>query len=207
MRMRGTLAYASLLCLGLTQAAAAQAPAPKMSNQSPTVAVIQFQPAVTATNEFQRDFAALAKKFEPKRTELKTLTDEIDTLTRQLQADGQKLSEPEQAARARVIDDKKKQAQRLAEDDQNDYNQAVQELYGRVASKVDALLATYAKDRGFTLVMDRTEQQQEPPVVLYAEPSTDITRQIVDAYNQKSGAPAPEPPAAPAPAPKPSPSE
>jgi len=43
------------------------------------------------------------------------------------------------------------------------------------------------------------------PVVLYANPATDITKQVIEAYNVKSGVPAPpaQPAAAtPRPAPK-----
>ncbi len=169
----------------------AQTPDSKTADPPLKVAVIQFQPAVTATNEFQRDFAELQKKFDPKRTELKNLGDEIDKLTRDLQSEGSKLGEAEQAARARTIDSKKKQAQRLGDDDQNEYQQALQEILNRIAAKVGDLLTTYANEHGYTLVVDRSEKQDETPVVLWANPSVDITQQVVDAYNAKSGVPAP----------------
>ncbi len=181
----------------------AQAPAHTAADAPPKIAVIQFQPAVAATNEFQRDFAAVQKKFEPKQTELKNLANEIDRLSRDLQSDAAKLSEAEQASRARTIDSKKKQAQRMAEDAQSEYEQALQEVLNRVAAKVGDVLTKYANDHGYTLVVDRTEKQDETPVVLWANPSVDITQQIVDAYNAKSGVPTPAasgPPAAPKPA-------
>jgi len=37
---------------------------------------------VGQTNEFQRNFADLQKKYEPKRQQLKTLNDEVENLTR-----------------------------------------------------------------------------------------------------------------------------
>ena len=52
------------------------------------VAVIAFQAAVMKTNEFQRNFADLQKKYDPKRQELKALANEIDTLTKQLDDQG-----------------------------------------------------------------------------------------------------------------------
>ena len=148
-----------------------------------------------------RNFADLQKKYEPKRAQLKTMADEIDGLEKQLQAQGDKLSDAERASRAKTIDDKKKQAQRFAEDAQNDLTQEMQEVYNGVASKVYDVLATYAQQQGFTLVVDGSTNQQQAPVVLYASPSTDITKAIIDAYNVKSGVPAPPPqPAATAPA-------
>jgi outer membrane protein len=156
--------------------------------------------AVAQTNEGQRNFADLQKKYDPKRQQLKGLSDDVDNLTKQLQAQGDKLSDAERASRAKTIDEKKKQLERQAEDAQNDFQSEMQELYNGLASKVYDVLASYAQQQGFTLVLD-VAQQQNP--VLYANESTNITKQVIDAYNVKSGVPAPpaQPAAAPAPAP------
>ena len=103
MPLRRTIASISSLFFAAGMPLLAQAPAAKPADAPAKVGVVQFQPAVTATNEFQRDFAAVQKKFEPKRTELKNLSDEIDRLTKQLQSEGSKLGEAEQATRARAI--------------------------------------------------------------------------------------------------------
>ena len=81
--------------------------------------------------------------------------------------------------------------------------QEVQDMYNGLASKVYDVLSSYAQEQGFTLVLDGTANQQQAPVVLYASPSTDISKAIVDAYNLKSGVPAPPPQPESAPAPKP----
>jgi len=78
----------------------------------------------------------------------------------------------------------------------------MQEVYNGVASKVYDVLSTYAQQQGFTLVVDASENQQQAPLVLYASPSTDITRPVIDAYNVKSGVPAPPAEAASKPAAK-----
>ena len=200
--MKRLTVLVATLASGFVLSAAAQTPAAPAPAGSVRIAVISFQAAVGQTNEFQRDFADLQKKFEPQRTQLQTLATEIDTLTKQLQAQGEKLSPAEQASRTKTIEDKKKQAQRVSEDAQNDFQQAMQELYGGVASKVDQVLTSYAQQQGYTMVMDVTQQQQQAPVVLWANPGTDITKVIIDAYNVKSGVPAPPAEAA-APARKP----
>jgi outer membrane protein len=204
--MKRVSTLAAVLGVALTSGAAvnaiAQTAAPASSAASAKVAVIAFQEAVTATNEFQRDFGDVQKKFEPQKTQLQQLSQQIDTETKSLQTQGSTLSDSERASRAKDIDDKKKQAQRMLEDTQGDYQQAIQETFGRVAVKVDEVLQAYAKEHGFTLVIDGTQNQdqQQAPLVLYAAPTTDITKVIVEAYNTKSGVPAP-PPAAPAPQP------
>jgi outer membrane protein len=199
--MKRSLALIATLASGLVLSAAAQtlpAPAAAAPAGPVKIAVIAFQVAVAQTNEGQRNFADLQKKYEPKRQQLKTLAEEIDTLTKQLQAQGDKLSEAELASRSKTIEDKKKQLQRDSEDAQNDMQQDGGEVYNGLASKVYEVLASYAQQQGFTLVLD-VAQQQNP--VLYASESSNITKAVIDAYNVKSGVPAP--PAQPAAAPRP----
>jgi len=183
-----------------TQAApAAAAPTAGATAVPAKIAVIRFQLAVAQTNEGQRDFADLQKKFAPKETSLKTLNDEIDNLTKQLQSQGATLSEAERNNKAKAIDDKKKQLDRDVEDARNDFQQDMQDMYATLASKVYDVMQSYAEQQGLTLVLD-VSQQQTP--VLYSGNGSDITKAIIDAYNLKSGVPAPPPSAAqPAPGP------
>jgi outer membrane protein len=69
----------------------------------------------------------------------------------------------------------------------------MQDIYNNLASKVYDVLQSYAELHGYTLVLD-VSQQQSP--VLYASNPTNITKEIIDAYNVKSGIPAPPAPAA-----------
>jgi outer membrane protein len=197
--MKRTFALALTLASGLALSAAAQttpAPAAAAAPAGPAkVAVIEFQAAVGQTNEFQRDFADLQKKYEPKRNQLKTMADEIDGLEKQAQSTT--LSEADRAEKAKTADDKKKQAQRFAEDAQNDLGQEMNEVYNKVATKVFDVLSGYVKEHGYSLVLDGSESQQTPSIVLYHVENTDISKAIIDAYNLKSGVPAP-PPSAPA---------
>jgi outer membrane protein len=198
--MKRSLALIVTLASGFVLSAAAQNPAAAAPAGPAKIAVIAFQVAVAQTNEGQRNFADLQKKYEPKRQQLRALAEEIDTLTKQLQAQGDKLNPTEQQTRAKTIDDKKKQLDRSAEDAQNDFQTEMQELYNGLAAKVYDVLANYAQQQGYTVVFDVTGSQQQAPVVLYANQSTDITKQIIDAYNLKSGVPAPPAPPAAAPA-------
>jgi outer membrane protein len=155
------------------------------------VAVIAFQAAIGKTNEFQRNLADLQKKYEPRRNQLKTLNDQVDSLTKELQDQGTQLSESERVSRARTLDEKKKELDRETQDAQSDFQNDLQQLISGLAEKVGALMTDYATKHGYTLVLDAGDQQNA--MVLYAVPSTDITQTIIDAYNQKSGVPAPPP--------------
>ena len=198
--MKRSLALALTLASGLILSATAQAQAPAPAGPT-KIAVISFQAAVAQTNEFQRNFADLQKKYDPKRQQLKTLSDEVDSLTKALQSPT--ITDADRASKSGQLDIKKKQLDRDAEDDQNEFQQAMQDTFNGVASKVYDVMSAYAQSQGYTLVLDAS-QQQTP--VLYAIEQVNITKQVLDAYNTKSGVPAPpaEPGGAVAPAPKPS---
>jgi outer membrane protein len=212
--MKRSLALATLLASGFalsaaqltpaiaqTKPATAAAPTAPAAPAGPSkIAVIEFQAAVAQTNEGQRNFADLQKKYQPRENALKTRNDEIDGLTKQLQAQGATLSEAARATQARTIDEKKKKLDRDAEDLRTEGTQEIQQMYNTLASKVYDVLASYAEQQGYTLVLDAS--QQENPI-LFHMPSTDITKPVIDAYNVKSGVPAPPPQPASAPAAKP----
>ncbi len=194
--MKRSLAVVFLLASGLVLSAAAQTPAAPAETAPPAaapagpakIAVIAWELAVAQTNEGQRDFADLQKKYAPKEATLKSLNDEIETLTKQLQDQGSTLSDVERANRSKAIDDKKKQLDRETEDLRNDGQQDMQDMFSGLQAKVYDVMQSYVEQQGFTLVLD-ISQQQSP--VLFANAGINITKQVIDAYNVKSGVPAP----------------
>ncbi|MFZ0394831.1 MAG: OmpH family outer membrane protein [Terracidiphilus sp.] len=203
--MRRSIWFPVIMIAAMTAGAAAQMPsAPMPSAPAPAgkseaavpssvgparIAVIAFQVAVTQTNEFQRAFTDLQKKYMPKRTALKALSDQVDSLTKELQATDSKLTDQQKAAKAQQLDEQKKQFDREQQEDQTDFQQEMQELYQTTGSKVYDVLSSYAQERGYTLVLDVANSQQNP--VMFALPTMDITKEVVAAYNTKSGIPPP----------------
>jgi outer membrane protein len=199
--MKRTIAIAAALasCLALhaaaqTSAATEAAPATTAPAGPAKIAVIGFQQAVSQTNDFQRRYADLQKKYDPKRQQIQTLNTEIASLQKELQAQSATLSDAQRATKAKQLDDKQKELKRTGEDAQGDFQQDIQQTFASVAGKLAETIDSYAKEHGYTLVLDGGNQQV--PVVLYANQSTDITKAVIDTYNTKSGIPAPEHPAA-----------
>lgn len=194
-------------CLAMNAAAQPPAAAAAAVTTAPAgparIAVIGFQEAVAQTNDFQRRFADLQKKYDPKRQELKTLNDQIASLQKELQAQSATLSDADRATKAKLLDDKQKSMKRAGDDAQTDYQQDMQQTFAAVAGKFAESLDAYAKEHGYSVVLDGGNQQL--PVVIYANPAVDITKPVVEAYNVKSGIPAPEHMAAPGTAPARSP--
>ena len=156
---------------------------------SPTkIGIISIQQAIVATNEGQRDFDALQKKFEPKQLELKNANDEIEGMKKQLSAADGKINEDERAKRVQAIESKQKNLQRNLEDAQNEFQQQQNEVAQRIGTKLMEVLDRYAKANNLAMVIDVSAQASP---VLWASQSVDITKPIIEAYNTQSGVAAP----------------
>ncbi|HEX6493944.1 MAG TPA: OmpH family outer membrane protein [Acidobacteriaceae bacterium] len=164
------------------------------------IAVIQFEAVVGQTNEGQRAFAELNTKYQPKQQQIKTESDEVDTLKKDLQTAGDKLSDTDRQTRLRTIDEKEKTLQRNVEDARNDFSGEMNEKFSGIAQKVAQVMTQYAQQNGYTLVMDAGSSQQQQSPILWAAESTNISEAVLQAYNKQSGVP-PQPAAASAPRP------
>jgi outer membrane protein len=189
-----TISVSAQTAAPATPAPATPAPAPVAPQAIPAkVALIAFEQSVFATNEGQKAVQDVQKKYEPKKTQIDALAQEVDSLKKQLQSAPATLTDEERASRLKNIDVKEKQLNRDAEDATAAYNADLQEAYGKLAQKVNLTMRKYVQDNGYTLLLDVSGQQSP---VLWALPTTDVTEAVIAAYNTASGVAAP-PPAAP----------
>jgi outer membrane protein len=211
---------AALGAAAFAQGAAAPAGTPAATaGPVPTkIGVVNIQQAISECNEGKKDIDVLQKKFDPKQAELKGLSDDVENLKKQYQAQADKLSDEEKSSRAKAIDTKQKSFQRNLEDAQAEFQQAQQDVINRIGAKMLVVLEKYAAANNYAVVLDVSNPQTSP--VLWATQGTVITKELVDAYDKENpagaAAPAPKPggaagttqrpaparPAAPAPTPK-----
>jgi outer membrane protein len=201
-----TLTLALSLALATSTLALAQPAgggAAAAASATSKVGVVGIQQAIANTNEGKKEFDAVQARFTPKQTELKALNDEVENLKKQLQAQGDKLSEEERATRVKALETKQKTLQRNFEDAQNEFQQAEQEVFNRLGGKMLTVLEKYASEHNYSLILDVSNQQATP--VLWASQTTNITKELIDAYNAQgpAAAPAPKPAASGAAANKP----
>jgi len=189
-----------LSAAGMAQPAAAPAPQTAAPAAAPApqaipakIALIAFEQAVFATNEGQKTVQDVQKKYEPKKAQIDTLGQEVDSLKKQLQAAPATMPEEERNSRLKAIDTKEKLLNRDAEDAQAAYQADLQEAYGKVATKVSVTTKKYVADNGFTILLDVSNQGSN---IMWAVDNTDVTLAVVNAYNASSGVAAP-PPSAP----------
>lgn len=131
---------------------------------------------------------AAAKKveseFQPRRTELTNLQQQIDKATADLQK-VQAVQDPKLSVQQQdKIDQMKKDLQRKGEDAQAAYQKRLQDMLGPVYEDIGKALDAFAKARGITLVLDVTKIQG----ILSASDSMDITRSFIADFNSKNPA-------------------
>jgi Skp family chaperone for outer membrane proteins len=170
--------------------AAPTAPDPSAAGTGSKIGTINIEQAIFASNEGQRDFEALGKKLEPKQTELKNMNDEVESLKKQLSTQGEKLNEDSRGALVKQVEEKQKKLERSVQDARDDAQSQQNEIAQRILQKMAPIIVKYAGDKGFGVIMDTSNPWPQGPV-LWAGPSVDITKAIVDAYNVQSGVPAP----------------
>lgn len=206
--MNRTLAFVSavgvgmMTAAGIAQATEPQAPATAQAAVAPPagpakIAVIEYEQVAAATNEGQRALQELQKKYEPKKTALETLGQEVDTLKKQMQSAPATMSDEDRASRLRAIDTKEKQLQRDSDDASTTYNADVQDVLSKVAKKLGPTVMKFVQQNGYTLLLNNTGQPGGLDV-LWTVPGTDISQAVVEAYNAASGVAA-LPPSAPSP--------
>src|SRR6266403_6291619 len=174
-----TLAVATAL------AANAQGPPTK-------VAVISIQGAIAATKDGQKAIAELDSKASPKRKELDQKQTDINNLKDQLNKGTNTLSEATKAELYKNIQQKTTSLQRDFEDAQADMDQEQQKMLQQLGQKILAVIERYARDNGFAMVVDVSSPQTP---VMYASPSIDITKEIIDLYDKNSATMSTPPPA------------
>jgi outer membrane protein len=161
-------------------------------------AVINIQGAIISTKDGQKAAAELQQKTAPKKKELEQKQNEINGLQDQLNKGSNTLSDSAKNDLYKNIEFKKKGLQREVEDAQADLEADQQKLLSQLGQKILAVIEKYSRDNGITMVLDVSNPQTS---VLYASPSVDITKEIIDLYDKSTasgGAPAPA--AAPKPA-------
>jgi outer membrane protein len=156
-------------------------------------AVINIQGAIISTKDGQKAAAELQQKTAPKKKELEQKQNEINGLQDQLNKGSNTLSDSAKNDLYKNIEFKKKGLQREVEDAQADLEADQQKLLSQLGQKILAVIEKYSRDNGITMVLDVSNPQTS---VLYASPSVDITKEIIDLYDKSTasgGAPAPAP--------------
>jgi outer membrane protein len=154
------------------------------------VGTINIEGAIFASNEGRRDFETLNKKLEPKQNDLKNQNDDIESLKKQLNTQGEKMNDDARAGLVKQIEAKQKLFDRAVQDAREEAQGQQGEIAQRILQKMAPVIVKYASENGFGIILDTSQQWPQGPVVWYGQ-AVDITQPVVEAYNLQSGVPAP----------------
>jgi outer membrane protein len=157
------------------------------------VGVINIQSAIVSTKDGQKAANDINARFNPKKAELDKRQTEIGQLQDQLNRGRNTLSDEARQSLMREIDQKTKSLNRETEDARTELDQAEQKIMGELGGRIMAVIDKYAKDNGYTLIVDVSSPQT--PVV-YASNTIDITRDIIELYDKNAPAASAAPPPA-----------
>lgn len=172
--------YAAAGLFALTLTAGAQVAPSK-------VGVINVQGAIIGTKDGQKASQELDAKFQPRNKDFESRRNELSSLQDQYNKGGSVMSEDKRNQLARDIDEKKKRLERDTQDAQEELQGEQQRLLQGLGQRMMAVIEKYAKDNGYTMILD-VGNPNTP--VLYASSAIDITQDIVSLYD-KNPAPAP----------------
>jgi outer membrane protein len=191
------------IALGAALLAQAQTAPPQTPPQA-KVGIIAFQNAIIATKDGQKAAADLTAKFGPRKSELEKKQSTIAQLQEQMRKGSNTMSEEAKQKLAREIDQTTKALNRETEDAQAELDQEQNKITQELGQRIMAVMDKYAKDNGYTLILDVSSQQSP---VLFAASGTDITQDVIALYDKNSPSaattsakPATPPPAAAKPA-------
>jgi outer membrane protein len=147
--------------------------------------VINIQSAIVSTKDGQKAAGEIQGRFTPKKADLDKRQADIGQLQDQLNRGRNTLSEEARQKLVRDIDQKTKTLNRDTEDAQAELSQEEQKIMNELGGRIMAVIDKYAKDNGFSLILDVSSPQTP---VLYASNTIDITKEIIDLYDKNAPA-------------------
>lgn len=147
------------------------------------VAVISVQGAIVGTKDGQKAAQELEGKFAGKRKDFDQRQSEITGLQDQLRKGSNTMAEDKRTQLERDIDEKTKRLNRDYQDVNEEWNGEQQKLLQSLGQRMMAVIEKYAKDNGYSMVLDVSNPNTP---VLYASSAIDITQDIISLYDKTS---------------------
>ena len=131
---------------------------------------------VSAREQLEREKATMQKEMDGKRVELDKLRDELEKKGSLMTADARR-------EREEVMERKRRDATRLADDFQRELGRKEQVLAQKVLQDITTVIERVGKQKGFYLVLERRGAG-----VLFSAPEADLTDEIIKVYDQETAA-------------------
>jgi len=176
----------SALAWGMVSLSQAQTPAtppatPASAAPAPTkVAIIDVQRAILSTADGKKALDDMKAKYDGRKSALEKRANDLRTKQETLRKGAATMSEDARAKMVRDIDVESKALQRDGEDFNNDQEQEQNKLMNDIGGRMLEIIGSYAGANGYAMVLNVGDQTP----LLWHNPSTDITADIIKLYDQ-----------------------
>ena len=129
------------------------------------------QKGVAVRQRLDQERAARQKDLDAKQQEVMKLQAEFEK-------QAPLLSEQAKREKSEAIQRKTRDAVRIADDANRDFEKRVRETEMDITREILGVVQEYGKDQGFTMILERS-------MLVYGAPSVDITSEIIKRYDTK----------------------
>ncbi len=184
--MKKSFAVTALTCalLSLAQAqtpAAPPAAPPASAGPVPTkVAIINVQYAILSTGDGKKAMDEMRSRFDGRKAALDRRANDLKLKQDTLRKGAATMSEDARNKMTRDIDSEGKALQRDGEDLNNDVEQEQNKVMNEIGGKMLEIIGAYAGSNGYAMVLNVSDQTP----LLWHNPQTDITADIIKLYDQ-----------------------
>ena len=145
----------------------------------PRVALVNIQDAILATTDGQNAAKALDAEFGPRKAALDE--DQKAIAEKQSKLDQEKLSDEDRKKLQKEVDDAIVVLNAKIDQADADLDKAQKKTLAELGKKMIAAIVEFSTSTGYAMVFD-TSASQAP---LYAENATDITSEVIAAYESR----------------------
>jgi outer membrane protein len=164
----------SALCVFAVAAATPAA----LAQSASRIGVINFQRAVVETAEFQKAYADLQTKYQPRQAALQKAQQDLQDLETQLRSSQGRLSSSGAAELQARGQRKQVEVDRLSQDLQADFEGERDGLVRLTSTRMAEILKKLADEKGLDMIIDSASG-----LVPYARQGSDVTDAAIAAYN------------------------
>jgi len=173
---RKTVGRGSWLALAMALAWAIASPA----SADVKIGVVDMQRALNECNAGKKAKEQVRAKFEKAQNELKAQRESLDRMRESYDKKALVLKEDERRNLEKDMEVRSLDFKRKYEDYQRDLKRTDAELTSGIVEQLYGIVAAYAKERGFTVVLETSAG-----ALVYADPSIDVTDEVIKRHNAR----------------------
>ncbi|MFP4599847.1 MAG: OmpH family outer membrane protein [Persicimonas sp.] len=169
------LVLAAGLLLGLSLVSA-----PVFAQDVKKIGYVDLQRALNSVEDGKRAKAKLKKEFESKQQTLTTKQEDVKKLKQSLESGAEMMNDEAKRKKAIELQQQMAALQQLYMEMQRELAEKESKATQKIFAKMETIISKIADDRGYDLVLEKTESS-----VLFAKDSMDLTDELIKRYNSK----------------------